>query len=324
MKSTDQISEFWRTRREWPPRILYKFRSMKKAKQILLDKKVWWSSPLDFNDPFDSQWNIMWPIYTAEHEFRFRLAMREVLLGGAALSPRANPEYVKAVNIERSRLLAMSPLEREASLEETASEILENGRRTDARMERERISDIKLRTRVWCLCEPRECTLMWSHYGDQHQGVAIGFDLARLEVGWNRPFERVVYSDALPRLINADAWLLHLVFGHDKPDWTSERDWALFKNKAWSYEREWRVVSIEPKGTTTRGCAVALPEHAIAEVVFGCRADSGLRKGIEWLAKENSPNCRFVQLREARDSFRLVLDSDSSSSVLHSPTRTDS
>ena len=42
-----------------PPKIVYKYTSISRAKEILESKKLWFSCPNDFNDPFDMYYGLI-------------------------------------------------------------------------------------------------------------------------------------------------------------------------------------------------------------------------------------------------------------------------
>ncbi len=90
------------------------------------------------------------------------------------------------------------------------------------------------------LAERANCPLMWSHYGDQHKGVCLGYsirvraagDLHKISYGGSR----LIAASAVAAMLDGDEEARHKV------------DEAVLTKKAvdWRYEREWRLIG--PRG----------------------------------------------------------------------------
>jgi hypothetical protein len=93
---------------------------------------------------------------------------------------------------------------------------------------REKIRSWKLqmsqRHGMLCFSDTWHSPLMWSHYGDRHKGLCLGFAVP------DNLIKRVKYVTARPKLSKAvsDGEIAELLF---------------MKYDGWSYEREWRVWS---------------------------------------------------------------------------------
>lgn len=74
-----------------------------------------------------------------------------------------------------------------------------------------------------CFSEQFDEHLLWSHYGDNHKGICLAFDVADLI----EELHPCAYQTALPM---ATKWR------------TDNMALALIKGTAWSYEKEWRLV----------------------------------------------------------------------------------
>lgn len=80
--------------------------------------------------------------------------------------------------------------------------------------------------RIICFSTDPTNELMWSHYADRHRGVCLEFDFEN-NIDISRIISQVCYTDIFP-VINSVDDILDAV-------WT--------KRTAWSYEKEWRVIS---------------------------------------------------------------------------------
>lgn len=97
--------------------------------------------------------------------------------------------------------------------------------------------------RVGCLAEGYDNRLMWSHYGADHQGVCIEYDVTNLSVNQKELlFAPVVYSRKpvlIPECIINSGVAMDPLTDTEKSLLTE----GLFtKDQIWSYEKEWRII----------------------------------------------------------------------------------
>ncbi len=131
-------------------------------------------------------------------------------------------------------------------------------------------------TGVLSLSSTAENTTMWSHYGDEHTGICIGYDPSRL---FNK-----AYGNGLPWLkevkylgeshISRNSYLLFAESGFgSSPTATKEFFKRMLSVKAidWAYEKEWRFILPECGGRI-----YSINKSAITSITFGLRttADS--------------------------------------------------
>lgn len=122
-----------------------------------------------------------------------------------------------------------------------------------------------------CFAESYDEHLMWSHYGDNHEGFCLAFD-------FGPAFEDVhpcVYTRSMPP---HSAWR------------SGNQALALIKGAAWAYEKEWRMIrkTIRPKmrilGSITHqiyNAVHANPACTIVEYEEWSRINSDLMKRLE-------------------------------------------
>lgn len=122
------------------------------------------------------------------------------------------------------------------------------------------ITIVRKRTKLVCLSEVIDSTLMWSHYANSHRGFAIRYDINDFEFDNcknckdsiskycfrpKKPVFPVIYTekryDATERAI-ARALYLERNSGIDREDYSIPLLSILQKNKDWEYEKEWRIV----------------------------------------------------------------------------------
>lgn len=132
-----------------PTTPLYKFSSVCGALGILNGGSLWTKSPLEFNDPFEilpafdeERKNEM---VTSRKEFYGRFGRSGDLVSGGREEKIPVEDFVGLV-------------------EKYHGQFFEN---------------LYKQYRVLCFSETSEATLLWSHYADEHKGIALGFDLAK-------------------------------------------------------------------------------------------------------------------------------------------------
>ena len=90
---------------------------------------------------------------------------------------------------------------------------------------------------VCCFSTTYANPLLWSHYGDQHRGLCIGFGLDRRPKPQPR---RVVYGGS--RSVPTSLLTRALVHEDQMAKEELDRDVLLRKARGWGYEKEWRLI----------------------------------------------------------------------------------
>ena len=127
---------------------------------------------------------------------------------------------------------------------------------------------------ILCVSKPPNSIPMWSHYADDHRGIAIGLDLPK--IGSNLPgppFWRVKYR--IPRL-GVNPWL-----SPTSPEWLKQViDTIFVKSRDWIYEQEYRrvfrladLIHTPPDDKGKRHYFIDINGSEIREIIFGCRID---------------------------------------------------
>lgn len=95
------------------------------------------------------------------------------------------------------------------------------------------LSDFREDIRIASLSEAYDSEPMWAHYGEQHKGFCIEYDVSKMSNMKKRMLFKVIYGE--------------------KPDITEqiEEAWigvglssCIFKSEGWAYEKEWRMFKI--------------------------------------------------------------------------------
>ena len=304
-KGDRDFEEHVRSRTVTPPAILYKYTTAETARLILSSGKIRFQSPLRYNDPFDSQWDTLWPISTPDARTRKWSLLERAIRDPNSWPSNSDPRFRSAMDRVRAEITALPEDQRKAKIDKLILDVLKDEGLPERVVRQYR--DMQRRMRVLCLCESDRPTLMWSHYAGQHRGVVIGFDVAAMENGWRRPVEPVKYAAGPPRLIDVEAWIHAEVFGCPHPCLDGdEREWALTKHTGWQYEHEWRFVWIDRPGTLGDYEDCPFPQNALMEIVSGCRNDLNQSKELFALALAMNPGVRQYRMSEHPSRFELV------------------
>jgi hypothetical protein len=257
------------------PAHFYKCRALGEAKErtraIVTNSEIWFSRPMDFNDPFDCAAGFS----MAAPRRVYREYMLQLLKDKGGVVGRA----------ARRRWLA--GIFRDATKRQNAPEFIAT-MRDATRLSINEAGVLSLSTRA-------DSVLMWSHYSASHTGVCLRFSGAK----WAFPFraaQRVRYCTERP-VVNPVV---------DDADTIVDKG-ILSKADFWAYEEEWRVVShpgspIRPGGGF--GLITYAPQ-ALDGIILGARmSDANAAEVADWVRDRDHP----VELLRAvpnADRFRL-------------------
>lgn len=133
--------------------------------------------------------------------------------------------------------------------------------------------------------------MLWSHYGDQHKGLCIGYKLDRDPPPTP---QRVLYGG--DRHISTSSLFLAFVAGDEPEAKALDRNVLLRKARCWSYEREWRLVG--PQGLQES-------PMLMSEVIFGLRCPLSVQHAVVQALERRSSPVRFFAIHEVRGKFAL-------------------
>ncbi|HEU0079373.1 MAG TPA: DUF2971 domain-containing protein [Longimicrobiaceae bacterium] len=247
------------------PKRLYKFQPFTtQSIANLKNRQLWFSKPSRFNDPFDCR------LRMDDHELS-EADLRQLFAHYRARVP--DPSALDAKYLCDGRL---------------SDQFREEVRRGSAKAFQERVA-VNLNQRgVCCFSETVDNLLMWSHYTGGHHGFCLEFDTSY------EPFhqaKKVEYSDAVPAINVAQA-LLSPKHGHLLSMITT-------KSNCWAYEREWRILHLEPD------IAYTYPWQCLTGVYFGASMDHTSKEIISMIL-HNSPT-KLYEVAAGDRSFSLSI-----------------
>jgi hypothetical protein len=286
----------------------YKYTTRDAALAILNNRSLRWSSPKNFNDPFDMQFDLQGR--DAYDEVRQR-ALDALWDAHYSLDeiPVGN-QLGQVINAFRSKFPELSRREfnrefgeaLDKSLQASAAGISE----TNSKL-KELIED----TKILCLSESHTSVLMWSHYAELHRGVVLEIAcIPELDSVWGVA-SPVSYSDEMPLLydddflVYDDDFLVKLLSGQlgVNPNDVIKR-FTTSKAKDWSYEREWRVVlhRTDPSELTQD---IRFQPKELAAIYFGCRMAKSDKEEIAAKIGQDYRGTKIFEARKVENKFAL-------------------
>jgi len=263
----------------------------------LCQDQLHFADPLSFNDPLDCQ-----PIIEIDSNVE---TMRHVLseLIGRRVTAKALTSLEHAKLDGEKAILHAKNLGRQASSSElshiayqsTNPEYDINAPEAEGYLLAIEIqTELKMQydRGVCCFSATAANPLLWSHYGDQHCGLCIGYGLDREP----RPkLHKVIYGGS--RTIKTSLVAKALLENDLKAQELLDRDVLLRKASPWRYEREWRLIGDKGVQDSTL---------ALEEVIFGLRCPVAVMHAIITALDSREENVKFYKMVENRESFKLT------------------
>ena len=260
------------------PPILYKYmrledaKTEKRAREILLEDKLFFPSPKTFNDPFDCRvitkvGGKKWRKACAKRAFKSEPRERRRALQAHWVKESNRREFEQLV--DEGRLRVQKAVD---SLGVLCLSAVPPGRFPSGQ--------------GGAYVDPS--ILMWSHYTASHSGFCLGFDTS----DYFRHAKRVDYTRTRPAL--------RLIYG----DKAADEDWMTTittKASCWSYEEEWRIHK------NTHGLWEFPPEQ-LRQVILGCKIRQKHEEMIqEWLkSRKSTPELFKAEFLEEGFGLQVV------------------
>lgn len=144
---------------------------------------------------------------------------------------------------------------------------------------------------VCCFSSKPDSSLLWSHYGDQHRGLCIGYSLNRNP----KPvLHKVIYDDNR----NVQTSLIAKALLQNDTAAKNELDNSVLLRKAspWKYESEWRLFG-----------ALGLNESPLemVDITFGLRCPASIIHTVVNALESHNRDIRFYSISQVRGSYKL-------------------
>jgi len=277
------------------PKRLYKYRSFSDLTLgALVDDTVYYADPATFNDPLDTK-----PVLNTDID-------AEALEASLAQMIEARTHAEMSAAAKTIRYRGPKTLDHIARQSRKAAERLLADIRYNATNPLYEMDDPErfllgqylqeelLRRYgkgVFSLAERANCPLMWSHYGNQHRGLCLGYSVPSAAAG---DVHKIRYGGS--RLVQASD-VAAMLGGDEGARRRVDEAVLLKKAQPWAYEREWRLIG--PRGEQDSPLE-------LEEIVFGMRCPAAvIYTVIQALEKRDRP-VRFIEIREQWGRFLLA------------------
>lgn len=287
------------------PDIFYKYRNdSERTEGIIINQKVWLSSPSQLNDPLECRTGEIPQDWKAKTIRKMEAGQIMGVVGGPpffepsqqlfSLSARETRQWLKRFKKlpHQRKIKAMRSLYSDHGIELSRPENIFKD------ME-DRLASVG----IFSLSETCCNELMWAHYGSNHHGIAFGFTPSSASKMSNpRHFLQVTYATEKPIFkLGFKNELQIMPPGSNMPNVQRVsfeddvfRSTLSTKTPAWEYEKEWRYVE-ESHGLFDY-------PGILSQAVFGLRMSEKRRKNYKQLVDKYIPNAvEFFEIVEARN-----------------------
>lgn len=152
---------------------------------------------------------------------------------------------------------------------------------------------------ICCFSSAPDNMLLWSHYGDHHRSVCVGFDADFLA-------SNVPVNNKGNPLYEG---VTKVIYGNNRPS-SGSADAYHVKAECWEYEDEYRLISGNSQGEPEWGPGVwSLPTGSIKQVIFGARMDQELKDFIAERVKRIRPDIELLVVVPNPNTFDLLIES---------------
>jgi hypothetical protein len=263
---------------------------------LLCHDHLYFANPLSFNDPLDSKPTLeidsslqdLRELLTFLVRRRVRIEISRSLAQANVDRDKAKAHAQRHANLEAIRVLDeiahyATDAEYEVTEEQAETHLLTHRVHEELTRYYER--------GVCCFSTTHSNPLLWSHYGDQHRGLCVGYDLLRRP----RPMLRkVLYGGN--RIIKTSTLVDALLKSDTDAKASLNRDMLLRKARGWSYEREWRLLGKQ---------GVQDSPLRLKEVTFGLRCPSSVIHTVVKALQTPGRPVRVFKIYETHGNYRL-------------------
>ena len=256
-------------KRQHLPKRIYKYRNNNEySRGNLKSDTIWLASPDSYNDPYDCLLRFTASSMTSA----FEKGLIDPFVTGFQLE--IPPEKIQEVRQSEKPLEILSDhitaTAKSGTNPKKTAELLSQLGHNFVKTAVDFLQIVRSILRICSFSAVSDSILMWSHYGNNHQGFCIEYDLEKFhpDDAFLKNLFPVIYSH---QLFDLTPWAEKLVSG------SAGQLTTLFpllgvlqKFEGWAYEKEWRYVQFQEKPTSDRARAMPLASR----VLLGAKATS--------------------------------------------------
>jgi hypothetical protein len=270
--------------------------------------KLFFNSPLSFNDPFDCAHSIALEELSDElvckfYAKSFKSDATEQLMSKLLNRSILREEYVELFKVfEKNSTVKRNDLPFEELVLGEAirnDEVFNEQKDSNISAIKEIVNGIVQRTLdaiknnmtenygVCCFSEACDEMLMWSYYADGHTGFCLEFDTA------NEPFTKLKKVNYVKDIPKYDPNLL--LNGHKGDDIVEK--FLCTKFEGWKHEREWRILH------KSKQTIYGYESNQLTGIYLGAKIDDTDKEIILTLLRSQNSYVKFYQMEQVDNSF---------------------
>lgn len=277
------------------PERLYKFRGISaQTIDLVVADRIYYAAPTSFNDPLDTKPSVHADLSSAHLKTILRnMAAHRVRAEMSAAARAIKYRGPKTLaHIESHSTLQAEKLLKEAEYYATNPDYGPPDAALKEILTQHIQNELLARygKGVFSLGSRFSCPLMWSHYGDQHKGLCLGYlipDAAKSEL------HQVSYGGT--RLI-ATSIIGAMLEGDVEAQKEVDNAVLLRKASEWRYEKEWRHLG--PIG-------LAESPLELVDITFGLRCPRTVKHAVIAALTGRAREVKFYEMTEVTGTFSL-------------------
>ncbi|KAE9641955.1 DUF2971 domain-containing protein [Pseudomonas sp. PB106] len=261
---------------------LYKYRATSdRTEDIITKKSIWLARPDTLNDPLECQIKPLTPQELKKHARDVKAAQASGFIMNIFMTKKSGSSFYgrtgKQLKYLLNRIKSAKSFDKKYQIMCDFYQEVGVAGFSSPDGYFNSLSKLLNGVGIFSLTENPANTLMWSHYGDSHRGIAVGFDAVDgSDLADAEKCQQVTYSDELSEFSFEKGFSASTTFyANDKPkssiSFNDDQVRRAFFSKTndWAYEKEWRYIR-QVAGSYD------LPAP-ITEVVFGAKCPAEIR-----------------------------------------------
>jgi hypothetical protein len=280
----------------------FKFFSRPTAEIVLRNRSLRWSRPGTFNDPFDCQFDLYFPELDDRMKGDILERQYQSIFEGGPADP--NNKLGEMLLVLKNRAPKWTRQQYFKEMAAGVDGVLANATGMQAEffgLMRTHSETLKL----LCLSVATDSVTMWSHYAEQHRGVALRFETPEgVDSPW-RLAEPVNYTVELPLAMTRENFVDYAAGRAALDPQALARTMVLSKAKEWEYEKEWRIASGDGRDKTREFEDIEFNRKELTGLILGARMPDGDKARFVDLARNLNPSVEILQARLAARAYRI-------------------
>lgn len=274
----------------------YKYLSSESLKITLSSTSRKWSSPFEFNDPFDNYIDIQWMESLRDFESKIRNKIYDLTEDENFDLSTLSPKLHCIVHILRQ----LKPKDRDGILEKITAEAYSQQQLDNTfAMWNEKLRRVLSDCSIFCVTEEYDNLLMWAHYAENHKGGVIKFLpikevdsplLVAKKVGYCLAVPSLEITDIIENKMENRLKIIDVI--------------TLTKGRDWAYEKEWRVVS-GLRNPSKKFEIIPFAEEEVGALYLGCRITEADKAEIMDIMNQKYPWAPVYLAEPKRNEFSL-------------------